>query len=142
MVNRSEMPNLSVHPTPLSRLIDTLFSRVAGFADSRELGDLDHDDRQIPGLVCAQLTRLLERLILESQSQHGLADENARTLSSIFEVLEALTLRGSAEVQNTIVTEVFENLNDPGARDAVVARLGPSSKALYSRWIGLQDRLG
>ena len=126
--------DIDAEETPGRQICDLILTRVKGFSDSSEYEALDSEDRLVAGLVCAALAGLLQRFELQVMDKQ-LTDPEAQTLSDIYQVVEELSASTDPTVQNYVVTEIFENLSDESAEQAVVRRLGPRSKELYDRWM-------
>jgi hypothetical protein len=101
-----------------------LTTEVPGFLDSEEYRLLDSEDRKVPGLVTAAFTRYFE----------GLREADA--LERCYAVIEKLAVSPDPEVQNLVVTEIFENLQGSDeSLGKIREQLGPESRRLYQQWM-------
>lgn len=103
---------------------DLLTTEVPGLLDSEGYRLLDSDHRKIPGLVTAAFTRYFEGL------------QEAGALERCYAVIEKLATSSDPEVQNLVITEIFENLqgSDESLRK-IKEQLGPESRRLYQEWM-------
>lgn len=102
-----------------------LVKNVPEFEGSEQLQLLTEEERKSPGLVCAAFARFIESTF----AKHG----ETESLRKAFFVIERLSHYSDVEVQNLLVTEVFEIIDFvrfPGLE----LLLGPRSLELYNRW--------
>ena len=103
---------------------------IPGFAGSPEFASIsDHSD--LAGVAVAAVGRYLVRL-----EKQGARPSNVESLNSIYELFERMATSRDSGVQNVLVLEAFATFEcSDSIRRRILRRLGPSSRALYSRWI-------
>ena len=118
------MPDFIIKERDYNKVPDLIATAVPSFLESEAYDLLDAEDRKVPGLVTAAFTRYFEGL------------QEADELEKCYAVIEKLATRSDLEVQNLVVTEIFENLrsSDEGLRK-IKEQLGPESRRLYETWI-------
>jgi len=118
------MTDFVIKERDYDKVPNLLITEVPGFLDSEEYRLLDSEDRKVPGLVTAAFTRYCEGL------------QEADALERCYAVIEKLATSSDPEVQNLVVTEIFENLQ--GSDESLVKvkeQLGPESRRLYQQWM-------
>jgi len=113
---------------------DQVTTSIPGFAVSDQYRLLDSEDRKVPGLVFAALAAYvltLQEHILKGGEAASFSPAIDRTL----DVIEAMASSGDDVLTNLVVTEIFENWNQPEASEVLRHRLGPKADALFRRWL-------
>ena len=108
--------------------IPELVEEVTGFRDSPEWRELEQNGLdELPGVVLGALRRFLLRLSEEGNC--------AESLSRGFEFIEKLAASDDSELQNAVVSEVFEVL-EPGtsATRHFYEQLGDRATELYRQY--------
>jgi hypothetical protein len=122
-------------PSAYAHLPQWLVHKVPGFAASPEYQALSSAGLQLPGVVCGAFAQFLSRLqhdILTGAS----SEEDAASLSAAYHVLEGLATSQDPDVLNTVVVEIFENLDgEPQVLEAIKTHLGKASGQLYDKWL-------
>ncbi|MDD5302159.1 MAG: hypothetical protein PHS14_03535 [Elusimicrobia bacterium] len=135
------MINSILGPDNSGLFFSSLHRVLPEFFDSDEykrLVALGGDLARNPGLLCAAFTSSLCRLL-----ESGHAEDLAVIVS--FDLIEEWSLNTDAQVQNYIITEIFENVRLPKIGEQYFkTRLGPASRKLYGEWMEHppEDRLG
>jgi len=113
-----------------SRLPATIVSRVIGFMESPEYGNLRQYELDIPGVVCGAFAQYVCRLFLE---QREIGDPRLR---SALNVLEELSASSDPEAVELVVTEVLENLDLNCAQMvALKSVVGQRTMELIDKWM-------
>ena len=118
------MPDFVIKERDYDKVPQLLTTEVPGFLDSEAYRLLDSEDRQVPGLVAAAFTRYLEGL------------HEAGALERCYAVIEKLATSPDPEIQNLVVTEIFENLQGSDeSLGKLKEQLGPESRRLYQKYM-------
>ena len=116
------------------RLPELLLEVAPGFGGSPELRRLDSADWALPSVVCGAFARYVERLHSEAPSS---AESHKARVGETFRAIERLASSPDPEVVNALVVDVFEHLDfTADVHEEFHSGLGPSSRALYDRWVG------
>lgn len=131
------MTNFSLVPDSSPEIIlGTLHRKIPEFFSSETylgLKELGRDLETYPGLVCGAFTRFL-----------CVKFESGQEVEICFDVIEEWAATRDSNVENYLITEVFENVRLPKlGEDAFKNHLGPQSRELYEEWMEYppQDRL-
>ena len=108
----------------------TLVSRVTGFAEAPEYGNLRQYELDIPGVVCGAFAQYICRLFLEQREAVDARLQNALS------VLEEISLSPDPEAVELVVTEVLENMDLNKEQIAALKSIsGQKTKELIDKWI-------
>lgn len=114
------------------RITELLLEQAPSFGESSEFTALERSDLELPSVVCGAFRRYVQRVQCEERGFDTSDDRVRETLRA----MERLATSPDPEVENALVVDVFEHLDLPSeALERFIARLGPSSRALYDRWI-------
>ncbi len=113
------------------RIAELLLEQAPSFSESSEFTELEAADLELPSVVCGAFRRYAQRVHREAASDTS----DDRVLETL-RAMERLATSPDPEVENALVVDVFEHLDlSDEALERFIARLGPSSRALYDRWI-------
>jgi len=104
-----------------------LIQEVREFSNSDEYLRLDDEDRKSPGIVCGAFANYISRIYGEGGSIDSILD-------NAFNAIESLSSVHDSEVENLIVTEIFENIHFE-EYPMLIQKLGSESMALYKHWL-------
>lgn len=109
-------------------ILSALRQKAPEFFTSDEylrLARLDPKFKENPGLICAAFTKLLCAKL-----------ERREDADKYFEIIEGWATTKDPEVENYLITEVFENIRLPKVGEArFKSELGPAAKQLYEHWM-------
>lgn len=115
------------------RLLELLLEEAPSFGESEEVARLEPNERALPSVVGGAFKRYVERLY--AQADVGTPGSEER-LAETHRAIERLARSRDLDVVNTLVVDVYEHLDLPERQlEDFRSRLGPSSRALYERWI-------
>ena len=118
-------------PRAYDRLPQFLLSRISCLPESQEYRALSGLEAGLPGIVCAAVGRLLQRL-QETPQVRPLAAVEKRCLYEIYSVLEAMAESQDSLVVNALQIEVFENFAcSEAAMARIVSQMGPKALGVY-----------
>ena len=116
-------------------MVELLREAAPSFVESEEFRRLDLTDHALPSVVLGAFTKYVERLNLEPPGAPSAV--TAGDVDDALRAIEQLASSTDPEVVNALVVDVFEHLDLPD--DLLYdfhARLGPSARDAYDRWIG------
>ena len=126
------MVNFILRPDNSGLILASLRRVLPQFFDAPEyvrLKNLGRDLAEIPGLVCAAFARYLCRLLEMEPAEPTLAN-------ACFNLIEEWSSHSDPNVQNYVITEIFENVRLPKLGEAYFKqRLGENSRKLFEEWM-------
>ena len=128
------MSNFVLVDSNYDRVPQLICEVVNGFTNSPEYALLAESEREVPGLVCAALTRFLVRFQVEALLG-PLSSADSMTLDDCYEAIEMLIALQDARIRTLVEDEIFENIQgDDELWRAIRSQLGTSARELLAKW--------
>lgn len=126
-------------PREFERLPDVLLASIPGFRESPEFATVA-TGVNLPSVVVGAAKNYLVRL--EDENGRGkLEAAGRRSLDAAYAALEAMATSSDGDVENSVVVDALMYLDcGEETKRRIVKRLGPSSRALYDRWVAEGER--
>jgi hypothetical protein len=126
-------------PSEYERLPAFLLTSIPGFRESPEFATVAANI-DLPGVIVGAAKNYLVRL--EDEEGRGKLDATGRSsLDAAYAAFEAMATSNDVNVENSVIVDALMYLNCPEAtKRRIVKRLGPSTRALYNRWVAKAER--